>query len=272
MSILDAMSTSVTGLVAQSYALNNISGNIANSSTPGFKTTSTSFSDLLTSDLGNAGGGGAAAASRQFTGTQGTVASTGVATNLAISGNGLFVVAANTGSATSPSFAGPTLYTRRGDFAVDGNGYLVNGAGDYLLGATGTGSTSAPTSAPLNVSSMLSSGSDITSVTVSASGTLTGTSTDGTTARLGQVTLAHFASTDRLQGVDGGAYMATAGSGSPSYGLDGATLTAGSVEQSNANVADQFAQLITTQQAYAAGTKVLTATDDMMKDVISMYV
>src|SRR5690242_12819147 len=54
MGIFDAMTTAVTGLQAQSFALQNISGNIANSQTVGFKETNTSFQELVTAASTNA--------------------------------------------------------------------------------------------------------------------------------------------------------------------------------------------------------------------------
>ncbi|MGB8400009.1 flagellar hook-basal body complex protein, partial [Bradyrhizobium sp.] len=139
MGIFDALNTSVSGLQAQSFALQNISGNIANSSTVGFKATGTSFQDLVpqsSSPEHQAAGGVAARAQASIT-TQGTVSATAVATNMAISGAGFFNVQKPIGIVDNvPVFDGITDYTRRGDFQLNANGNLVNGAGYYLLGVT----------------------------------------------------------------------------------------------------------------------------------------
>jgi flagellar hook protein FlgE len=137
MGIFDALNTSVSGLQAQSFALQNISGNIANASTVGFKGTDTSFEDLVqqatTPDL-QAAGGVAAHAQATIT-TQGTISATTVATNVAISGDGFFNVQKPIGVVDNvPVFNGVTDYTRRGDFQLNANGNLVNGAGYFLLG------------------------------------------------------------------------------------------------------------------------------------------
>nr|WP_204262874.1 flagellar hook basal-body protein [Methylobacterium sp. BTF04] len=260
------LSTSVSGLSAQSYALNNISGNIANASTPGFKSVETAFSDMLP-DTARAPSltGGVATRSRLSTDMPGTIATSDVPTNMAISGDGYFVVKQNTGSAATPNFTGDTLYTRRGDFAADADGYLVNGAGNYLL--AGTSST------PLNLSAVTgTSHGAVSDLSISSTGAVAGTYADGTAAKIGQVTLAHFDDEAGLQTQDGGAYLATPQSGTPTLGLNGSTVTGGALEQSNANLSDQFSKMIVTQQAYSANTKVLTATSEMMTDVISMYV
>ena len=139
MGIFDALNTSVSGLQAQSFALQNISGNIANASTVGFKGTNTSFEDIVptsvTPDQQPAGG---VKASAQATITnQGTVSATSVATNMAISGAGFFNVQKPVGVVDNVAvFNGVTNYTRRGDFQLNANGNLVNGAGYYLLGVT----------------------------------------------------------------------------------------------------------------------------------------
>src|SRR5216683_1482686 len=137
MGIFDALNTAVGGLQAQSFALQNISGNIANASTTGYKGIATSFEDLIpdaTSPSRQVAGGVTAFAQATIT-TQGTVSVTTVATNMAINGDGFFSVQKATGTTDNlPVFNGVTDYTRRGDFQVNANGNLVNGAGYYLMG------------------------------------------------------------------------------------------------------------------------------------------
>src|SRR6202021_3900151 len=139
MGIFDALNSSVGGLQAQSFALQNISGNIANASTTGYKGINTSFEDLIpdsTSPSRQVAGGVTAFAQATIT-TQGTVSTTSVATNMAINGDGFFNVQQSSGTVDNvPQFTGVTDYTRRGDFQVNSNGNLVNGAGYYLMGVT----------------------------------------------------------------------------------------------------------------------------------------
>jgi flagellar hook protein FlgE len=137
MGIFDALNTSVGGLQSQSFALQNISGNIANASTTGYKGIGTSFVDLIpdsTTPSRQVAGGVTAYAQATIT-TQGTVSASTVATNMAINGDGFFSVQKATGTVdNAPVFSGVTDYTRRGDFQVDANGNLINGAGYYLMG------------------------------------------------------------------------------------------------------------------------------------------
>ncbi|WGD55486.1 flagellar hook-basal body complex protein [Bradyrhizobium sp. CB1650] len=137
MGIFDAMNTSVGGLQAQSYALQNISGNIANSSTTGYKGIGTSFEDLIpdSSVPSKQVAGGVTAHAQATITTQGTISASSVATNMAITGDGFFSVQKASGVVDNvPVFNGVTYYTRRGDFQVNANGNLVNGAGYYLMG------------------------------------------------------------------------------------------------------------------------------------------
>lgn len=137
MGIFDALNTSVGGLQAQSFALQNISGNIANAQTTGFKGVSTSFVDLLADSTSPSRqvAGGVTAYSQSTISTQGTIAATTVATNIAINGDGFFSVQRLTGRTDNqPIFSGATNYTRRGDFQVNADGNLVNGAGYFLMG------------------------------------------------------------------------------------------------------------------------------------------
>ena len=121
MGIFDAMNTSVGGLQAQSYALQNISGNIANSSTTGYKGIGTSFVDLIpdSSVPSKQVAGGVTASAKATITTQGTISSSSVATNMAITGDGFFSVQKASGVVDNvPVFNGVTYYSRRGDFQV----------------------------------------------------------------------------------------------------------------------------------------------------------
>ena len=147
MGIFDALTTAVSGLQAQSFALQNISGNIANSQTVGYKETDTAFDALVSqAALGEQTSGGVFATSVASNGVQGTIQNETVATDMAINGQGYFVVTQPTGnSGTTPQFSGVNDYTRRGDFQMDSNGYMVNGAGYYLMGIPVDPATGAPT-------------------------------------------------------------------------------------------------------------------------------
>src|SRR5580698_7140085 len=152
MGIFDALTTAVSGLQAQSFALQNISGNIANSQTVGYKETDTQFQDLVdNAALNQETAGGVFASSSSSNTVQGTLTAASSPTDMAVDGDGYFVVTqADNASGAATTFTGVQDYTRRGDFTLNSNGYLVNGAGYYLMGtplnpATGAATTSTPT-------------------------------------------------------------------------------------------------------------------------------
>ncbi|MFN3670723.1 MAG: flagellar hook protein FlgE [Bosea sp. (in: a-proteobacteria)] len=136
MGVFSALTTAVSGMQAQSYALENISGNIANSRTAGFKRVDTTFADLVPdSALNRQISGSVGAFSRATNSTQGDLNATKIDTNVAINGDGFFVVDKRlSGVGANTTFNNSSYYTRRGDFDFDANGYLVNGAGYFLKG------------------------------------------------------------------------------------------------------------------------------------------
>ena len=137
MGLFGALTSAVSGLQAQSFAMQNISGNIANSQTIAYKGIDTNFSDLISGsgDASQQVAGGVVSSSVATNSVQGAIQSATTATNMAINGDGYFTVQAPTGfSGTVPIFNGEQNYTRRGDFALNADGYLVNGSGFYLEG------------------------------------------------------------------------------------------------------------------------------------------
>jgi flagellar hook protein FlgE len=136
MGIYGAMGISVSGLNAQAYALEQISSNIANAQTTGFKRTDTSFNDLVVQSPPTRQSGSAVQSfSRATNGVQGDIKNAAVSTFMAINGDGFFVVEREAGVVDGqPLFEGIDRFTRRGDFDLDANGYFVNGAGYFLKG------------------------------------------------------------------------------------------------------------------------------------------
>ena len=154
MGLFDALTTAVSGLQAQSFAMQNISGNIANSQTVAYKGIDTSFEDLIPGDEvpTQQVAGGVLASSVSSNTVQGAITTATSPTDMAINGDGYFIVQSPSSfSGTNPVFTGVNAYTRAGDFKQNAAGYLVNGGGYYLEGipldpTTGnpTGSVAAP--------------------------------------------------------------------------------------------------------------------------------
>lgn len=136
MSLYAAMQVAVGGLGAQSDSISNISDNLANAQTTGYKAVTTRFESLVTQSNANTNDPGGVKASPFYTNSvQGNLEKSSIETYLAISGSGYFPVrAAVVGADGTKTFGNTSYYTRSGDFTLDASGYLVNGADYYLTG------------------------------------------------------------------------------------------------------------------------------------------
>jgi flagellar hook protein FlgE len=128
---MPTFSIPLSGLTASSTALSTIANNLANLNTVGYKDTRVLFRDLFYQSLGSSGAGdpiqqgaGAAVSSMPAMFTQGSVDPSGVPTDVAIMGEGFFIV----------QKGGVIDYTRAGNFSVDKNDNLVTAEGEQVLG------------------------------------------------------------------------------------------------------------------------------------------
>lgn len=130
MSLFGALTSGVSGLTAQSSAIGAISDNITNVNTIGYKGTQVDFQTLVTVQTSGTfySAGGVQSKPRQDTGVQGLLQSSTSQTDIAISGNGFFVV----NESNSPTLSNEFLFTRAGSFYQDDQGFLRNTSGYYL--------------------------------------------------------------------------------------------------------------------------------------------
>ena len=277
MGAFDSLSVATSGLLAQSFALQNISGNIANSQTTAFKTVDTNFQDLVDAQI-SGGAGGVQAVPTESNTMQGTIQTSSVATNMAISGDGYFSVESPTtvGASGQPSFAGATQeYTRRGDFQLDANGRLVNGDGNYLMetpvDANGNPTGGAPQPLQFNAASLPSGQGALQGISIGTNGTIVGTFASGQQIALASVPLSSFRGQDFLQQNADGTVSATALSGAAFTNPSG-SVVGGALESSNTDVVDQLTAMIQTQQAYSADTQIVTTTSEMLQTATNMVV
>ena len=159
MSLFGAMTTAISGLNAQSRALGQVSNNLANSQTVGYKRVDTSFIEMVTQSSRSANATGSVLARPDYTNSvQGTVEQSDNSSALAISGQGFFSVAAALGTnAGAPTFDERQFVTRAGDFQLNKTGYMVNSAGYYLQGwpVDSAGEPNRTALAPMQVSQQL---------------------------------------------------------------------------------------------------------------------
>jgi flagellar hook protein FlgE len=183
MSLFSAINTAISGLTAQSSAFGNISEDVSNSQTTGFKRVDTSFIDYLTTSTATQNEPGAVVARPDYVNNvQGSITQTDNPLGMAIAGQGFFAVSQATGQVNgAPTFNPQQFYTRAGDFTMNATGYLVNSAGQYLNGWTVNPSTNAVDQnalAPIQVSQSTYNPVATTDVTLSAN--LPATPTAGT--------------------------------------------------------------------------------------------
>lgn len=192
MSIFNSLTTAVSGINAQSTAFTNLSNNIANSQTVGYKADTTAFQDFV-AGAGSTSGSFAqgvansvAAVTVQHVNSQGTASSSTDRLAMSISGNGLFNVSKKTGAVSSvgAQFAPEQYYTRNGEFYEDKDGYLQNTSGYYLDGymvdsKTGTLNTTKLTQ--LKVSDVTFRPTQTTTITTAGTLTASNASTHITT-------------------------------------------------------------------------------------------
>ena len=189
MSLNGAMQTGVAALSAYSNALSVASANISNTNTTGYKTATANFSTLLASasSASDSASASVVSSSGQNVTSQGDLQTTTSATDMAISGDGFFVV-----SPTSTD-TGSREYTRAGSFSTDSSGNLKNSAGLYLLGwklVDGAVPSDRNDMTTINVNSLTGKAEATTKVAVQVNLKSSTTATDPTTYTAGDMSLA----------------------------------------------------------------------------------
>ncbi len=139
--MLSSFFSGISGLIANSSAINVVGNNIANVNTVGFKGSRATFEDVLYQSINSSSGSsqvgrGTSLSSVDTLFEQGSFESTSESTDLAIGGKGFFIV-------RSPE-SGTNYYTRAGQFGFDADGYMTNPAGDILQGRQIDRTTNAP--------------------------------------------------------------------------------------------------------------------------------
>lgn len=255
-----SLSIAATGMMAQQLHVEVISNNIANMTTSGYKRRRPEFQDLLyqsqrrigaqSSEVGTvvpAGvqvGLGVKPASVYRIHEQGNAVQTENSLDLAIQGEGYFVIELPTGE-----FA----YTRDGSFQLSPDGLLVNGDG-------------------FAVSPGITVPEDAIDIAINANGGVEAKLQGQTNpVDLGQIELATFANDAGLEAVGNNFLMETPASGTAAISTPGTNglgaLLQGFIESSNVNPVSEITALITAQRAYDLNSKVITASDEMMSTV-----
>jgi len=261
--MIRALYSAASGMTAQQMNVDNIAHNLANANTTGYKTRRAQFQDLLYQDLVTPGapagqqtvvptglqlGLGTRPASNEIIFTQGNATPTSNPLDLVIQGKGFFQVRLANGE---------IAYTRAGSFHLDRDGNLVTSDGDPL-------------------EPQITIPPDAQEISVASDGTVSYTQPGQTAAQMaGQIQLALFQNPAGLDSLGRNLFMPTDASGDPTVGNPGGqeglgSLLQGFLEQSNVSVVEEFINLIVSQRAYEANSKVVKAADDMYQQVNSL--
>lgn len=258
--MIRALNSAASGMTAQQLNVDTIANNLANANTAGFKMRRAQFEDLIYQSMVQPGaaagqqttvpsglqlGLGTRAASNEIIFSQGAFSQTGNPLDVAIQGKGFLQVQQASGS---------IAYTRAGSFQLDRNGNVVDPNGNSLVPQI-----TVPTNAQ--------------NITIAQDGTVSYTLAGQTAAqKAGQIQLANFQNPGGLNSIGNNLYLPTDASGDPQVANPGGaeglgTLAQGYTEQSNVDVVGAFVDLIQSQRAYEANSRVVKAADEMYQQV-----
>ena len=253
-----ALHVARTGLDAQNSRMRVIANNLANVNTTGFKRDRAEFETLAYQTMTAPGapasgenlyavglslGSGVNMTGTARVNTQGALSTTDNPLDMAIEGEGFFQV-------TRPD--GTIGYTRAGNFNLSPEGKIVTSDG-----------------LPLQPEISVPQGA--TAVTIGVDGTVSAQLPGETaTTELGKIEIARFVNPSGLQALGGNLYAETAASGTAQVGpaaADGrGSIRQGSLEGSNVNVVQELVDMIETQRAYEVNSKMISATDEMLRN------
>ncbi|MFZ0535890.1 MAG: flagellar hook protein FlgE [Candidatus Sulfotelmatobacter sp.] len=192
----------------------------------------------------------------------------------------LTIAAGSTAFATGDTITVPTTAFTLADVkAIPITGF-ADGASDQTFNwnvLNGTSPLIAQVASPSTTSATNQDGSSsgsLVNFAIGGDGTITGSFSNGKTQALGQIALANFANVNGLQ-LDGTTdYSPTLASGPAVVGVPGAgslgTLSGGSLELSNVDIATEFANLIVAQRGFEADAKAVTTFDQITQDTIAL--
>jgi flagellar basal-body rod protein FlgG len=254
--MLRALYTAASGMEAQQLNIDTIAHNLANVNTSGFKQRRTQFQDLLYQDIRSAGtsntastdipvglqvGLGTKPVASAMIFTQGDFSATNSPIDMVIEGQGFFQIRMTNGQ---------LAYTRNGNFHMNNEGALVTSDGDLL-------------------DPQITIPQDQTSITIGKDGTVSVVQAGQTQPQqVGNIEIVLFQNPAGLQAMGKNLFVETQASGDPITGTPGenglGTILPGFLEQSNVSVVEEMVNMIVSQRAYEANSKVIRTADEML--------
>lgn len=253
--MLRALYTAASGMEAQQLNIDTIAHNLANINTSGYKVRRAQFQDLMYQNIRLAGasntattdnpvgiqvGLGTRPIATEIIFSQGDYASTGNDLDMVIEGQGFFQIQMTNGQ---------TGYTRNGNFHMDRDGNIVTSEGDKL-------------------DPQITIPSDQTGITIGRDGSVSvNTAGQSQSQTIGRIELALFQNPSGLNAIGGNLFVPTQASGDAIPGTPGenglGNISSGFVEQSNVSVVEEMVNMIISQRAYEANSKVIRTADEM---------
>jgi flagellar hook protein FlgE len=274
-----SLTSGISGLQQSQVRMDVISNNIANVNTTAFKYGRVEFADSFSQTLQGSSastgttsgtdamqiGSGVATSAIQNVYTQGSISRTGFETDLAISGEGYFVV-------KNPQ-TGTEYATRAGDFRLDSNGYLVTSTGLRVQGYSDGGTTMGDIK--IDCTGATDPTAKMESFTIDKSGVVTVKPEGEDSFTRGQVLLQRFSDEQALMKEGDNLYSGLSLAGPLSQSSAPNTsglgyLQSGALELSNVDLATEFTSMITTQRGFQASSRVITTTDEMLQELVNL--
>jgi flagellar hook protein FlgE len=316
--MLRSMYSGISGLRNFQTKLDVIGNNIANVNTYGFKKGRTIFKDLISQTVAGASantgvrggvnpkqvGLGSQIAAIDTIHTGGSTQFTGNTLDLAVAGDGFFIVAdsivTQTGATTNYNGFTNSSFTRAGNFYMDSEGYLVNSDGKYLVGASTDWNQPYPLAKdikpvggqvdlaevnPNDFSLPVTGGTnlgvnpiripkDAQSMSVGQDGTVTFIDNGGELRWAGQLVLAKFSNPGGLEKVGGNYFRKTGNSGEALLNVASVSglgkIESGFLEMSNVDLAEEFTDMIVAQRGFQANTRIITTSDEILQELVNL--
>lgn len=285
--MLRSLNSGVSGVQQFQQRLDVIGNNIANASTTGYKSARADFADTFSQTLRAPIPGVAPAGSSPATQiglgvqtsgikvnySQGAVTSTGRPDDLAVAGEGFFVV--------EEVASGKQFATRAGDFLVDDQGYLTTNNGLRVQGFSDAGLT---TRGDIQINdtgkpATTDPAAIVSGYNIATDGRVLVQMSDGTQFTRGQVLLQRFTNPQALIKEGSNLYSGISLAGP----LGGATpqseapntnglgsVASRSLELSNVDLTTEFTNLITTQRGFQASARVITTSDEVLQEIVNL--
>ncbi|HZK33975.1 MAG TPA: flagellar basal-body rod protein FlgF [Bacillota bacterium] len=299
--MIRSMYSGVSGMKSNQTRMDVIGNNIANVSTTGFKSGRVRFQDMFSQTQSNAQGPtatgrgginaqqvgqGVSIAAIDTLFDDGALQPTGRDLDLAIEGDGFFIVSEDSDGLVH-------RYTRDGAFYKDNDGNLVTASGLRVLGYSIAGGAQFtqdidqiqdihyaggdPVLAPMEIPEIIEVDGQnlkLEASSIDSDGLITAVYDNGERYYLGRVSLAKFANTGALEKLGGNTYGASSNSGVAQVGNPSeegfGIIRQSSLEMSNVDLANEFTEMIITSRAYQANSRIITTSDEMLQDLINL--